>query len=219
MALAIFDLDHTLINGDSDYLWGKFLVEKGVVDKTYYETRNDQFYEDYKNGTLDIMAYQHFSLEPLSKHDMTTLNAWHDEFMESFIRPIYQPKAQSLVDEHRAKGDTLLIITATNSFVTRPIAELYGIENLIGTDPEMKDNRYTGEVAGTPSFQGGKVTRLNEWLICNHHDLSGSFFYSDSQNDIPLLDIVENPVAVDCDDTLASYAQERNWPIISLKDQ
>ncbi|MGC9386093.1 MAG: HAD family hydrolase [Hydrogenovibrio sp.] len=218
MALAIFDLDHTLINGDSDYLWGKFLIDKGAVDKADYERQNERFYQDYQNGTLDIMAYQRFSLAPLSRYDMEALERWHSEFMETVIHPIYQPRAQALVDEHRAKGDTLLIITATNSFVTRPIGQLYGIDHLIGTDPEIVANRFTGEVAGEPSFQQGKVSRLHEWLICHHHTLDGSSFYSDSRNDIPLLDIVENPVAVDCDATLRAYATERRWPIISLKD-
>lgn len=218
MALAIFDLDNTLIAGDSDYLWGQFLVEKGVVDAASYEKANDQFYLDYKNGVLDIMEYQRFSLKPLSKQPMDVLNDWHAEFMASHIAPIIQDKAQALVDEHKAKGDTLLIITATNSFVTRPIGQVYGIEQLIGTDPEIQDNRFTGEVDGIPSFQDGKVKRLETWLAENNHDLKGSYFYSDSRNDLPLLEIVDNPVVVDGDDVLLAHAKENNWPSISLRD-
>ncbi|RUM91332.1 MAG: HAD-IB family hydrolase [Thiomicrospira sp.] len=218
MALAIFDLDNTLIHGDSDYLWGKFLVEKGVVDPDVYEKTNEQFYTDYKNGCLDIYKFQRFSLAPLTKHSMETLNAWHEEFMQHYIQPIYQDKAQALVDEHRSKGDQLLIVTATNSFVTRPIGELYGITELIGTEPEIVDNKFTGEVAGVPSFQEGKVTRLNDWLTEHNQSLEGSYFYSDSRNDIPLLEIVDHPVIVDADEYLTQVAQERQWPSLSFRD-
>jgi HAD superfamily hydrolase (TIGR01490 family) len=217
MALAIFDLDNTLIAGDSDYLWGKFLIRKGAVEAEFFESENERFYAMYKAGTLDIMEYQHFSLKPLTQYDMDTLIAWHDEFMQTVIEPIYLPKAQALVDEHREKGDELLIITATNSFVTRPIGQMYGITNLIGTDPEMLDGRFTGEVDGVPSFQGGKVTRLKSWLEDRHISLEGSYFYSDSHNDQPLLELVDNPVVVDADETLLKVAQRKNWPAISLR--
>ncbi|WP_178861582.1 HAD family hydrolase [Thiomicrorhabdus cannonii] len=217
MALAIFDLDNTLIAGDSDYLWGKFLIKKGAVEAEFFESENERFYAMYKAGTLDIMEYQHFSLKPLTQYDMDTLIAWHDEFMQTVIEPIYLPKAQALVDEHRDKGDELLIITATNSFVTRPIGQMYGITNLIGTDPEMLDGRFTGEVDGVPSFQGGKVTRLKSWLEDRQFTLEGSFFYSDSHNDQPLLELVDNPVVVDADETLLKIAQRKKWPAISLR--
>lgn len=217
MALAIFDLDNTLIAGDSDYLWGKFLIRKGAVEAEFFESENERFYAMYKAGTLDIMEYQHFSLKPLTLYDMDTLIAWHDEFMQTVIEPIYLPKAQALVDEHREKGDDLLIITATNSFVTRPIGHMYGITNLIGTDPEMLDGRFTGEVDGVPSFQSGKVTRLKSWLEDRHISLEGSYFYSDSHNDQPLLELVDNPVVVDADETLLKVAQRKNWPAISLR--
>lgn len=217
MALAIFDLDNTLIAGDSDYLWGKFLIQKGAVDAEFFESENERFYAMYKAGTLDIMEYQHFSLKPLTHYDMATLIGWHDEFMKQLIEPIYLPKAQALVDEHREKGDELLIITATNSFVTRPIGQMYGITNLIGTDPQVIDNRFTGEVDGVPSFQGGKVTRLKMWLAERQMSLEDSYFYSDSHNDQPLLELVDYPVVVDPDETLLKVAQRKNWPAISLR--
>lgn len=217
MALAIFDLDNTLIAGDSDYLWGKFLIQKGAVEAEFFESENERFYAMYKAGTLDIMEYQHFSLKPLTRYDMATLIRWHDEFMKQFIEPIYLPKAQALVDEHREKGDELLIITATNSFVTRPIGQMYGITNLIGTDPQVIENRFTGEVDGVPSFQGGKVTRLKMWLEERQISLQDSYFYSDSHNDQPLLELVDYPVVVDPDETLLNVAQRKNWPAISLR--
>jgi len=218
MALAIFDLDNTLLGGDSDHLWGQFLVEKGIVDEAVYKKANNQFYADYLAGSLDILEYLAFSLKPLKDNSLDTLNAWHAEFMQSHIEPIYLPKAQQLVDKHRANGDTLLIITATNSFVTQPIATRYGIEHLIGADPEMVDGQYTGKVSGVPSFQEGKVTRLNDWLTTNQHDLADSYFYSDSRNDIPLLEIVDHPIVVDADDYLLNHAKEKGWQSISLRD-
>ncbi|WP_373020238.1 HAD family hydrolase [Thiomicrorhabdus sp.] len=217
MALAIFDLDNTLIAGDSDYLWGAFLVENGYVDGEDFAKQNDRFYEDYKSGSLDIMAYQRFALKPLSEQSMETLAKWHDQFMETFIEPIILPKAQALVDEHKAKGDRVIIITATNTFVTRPIGVRYGITELLGTEGEIVDDRYTGEVAGIPTFQKGKVTRLNEWLQQENETLEGSYFYSDSHNDLPLLEIVDHPVIVDADDTLKTIAQQKGWPSISLR--
>lgn len=218
MNLAIFDLDNTLIAGDSDYLWGQFLVKKGIVEPVFFEAENERFYAKYQKGTLDILEYQHFSLKPLTEHSLETLNAWHAEFMTALIEPIYLQKAQDLVNEHKAKGDTILIITATNSFVTRPIGLRYGIENLIGTDPEIKNGYLTGQVVGTPSFQAGKVVRLNEWLVGQSFDLSKAYFYSDSHNDVPLLEKVGNPVVVDGDEKLKQIAKERHWPSITLRD-
>ncbi|BCN93534.1 haloacid dehalogenase [Thiomicrorhabdus immobilis] len=217
MALAIFDLDNTLIGGDSDFLWGEFLVQNGYVNAEHFSEQNAQFYEDYKRGNLDIMAYQRFALKPLSKQSMQTLAVWHNQFMQTFIEPIVLPKALALVEEHKAKGDRVMIITATNTFVTRPIGMRYGITELLGTEGEIKNNRYTGEVAGIPTFQSGKVTRLNEWLQQEHETLEGSYFYSDSFNDLPLLEIVDNPVVVDGDDKLLAIAKEKNWPSISLR--
>lgn len=217
MSLAIFDLDNTLLGGDSDYLWGRFLVEQGHVDGDYYDRENKRFYEEYEAGTLDIMEFLRFSLKPLSEHDMATLQQWHQRFMEEKIAPIMLPKARELIQKHRDAGDYLLIITATNLFVTAPIAEELGVDHILATDPAIVDGRYSGEVAGTPCFQQGKVTRLNEWLGSSNHNLEGSWFYSDSHNDIPLLEMVTNPVAVDADETLSDHAEARGWPQISLR--
>lgn len=217
MALAIFDLDNTLIGGDSDYLWGEFLVKNHYVDADHFAETNEQFYRDYQAGNLDIMAYQRFALAPLSQHSMETLAQWHREFMATFIEPILLPKAQALVDEHRAKGDRLLIITATNTFITRPIGQAYGIDELLGTEGEIVNNRFTGEVAGIPTFQQGKVTRLKEWLAQENETLEDSYFYSDSHNDLPLLEIVDHPIVVDGDDKLVAHAKQQHWKIMSLR--
>lgn len=218
MALAIFDLDNTLIAGDSDFLWGEFLVQNGYVNAEHFSEQNALFYQQYQAGTLDIMAYQRFALEPLTHHDMTTLNQWHNEFMEQFIKPRTLAKAHALINEHKARGDRLLIITATNTFITRPIGAYYGINELLGTEGVVVNNRYTGEVLGTPTFQQGKVTRLQAWLTEHNETLNGSYFYSDSHNDLPLLYIVEHPVVVDGDSKLLSVAQEKQWKTISLRD-
>lgn len=217
MSLAIFDLDNTLLNGDSDHLWGVFLSEKGVVDATFYKCENDRFYQEYKDGRLDILEFLSFSLKPLSENPLEDLKRWHSEFMRSKIAPIILPKAKALVEQHRKAGDTLMIITATNSFVTAPIADTLGIEHLIATEPQQVDGQYTGQVEGIPSFQEGKVSRLNNWLKEQNADLSGSYFYSDSHNDLPLLEKVDNPVAVDPDEALREAALEHNWPIMSLR--
>jgi HAD superfamily hydrolase (TIGR01490 family) len=217
MALAIFDLDNTLLGGDSDYLWGEFLVERNIVDGETYHEANRIFYEQYKHGTLDIFEFLAFTLKPLSEHNTSDLYAWRDEFLKEKIHPIMLPAAKQLVDKHRQYGDTLMIITATNSFITGPIAKEFGITHLIATDPEISNGVYTGRVAGTPSFKEGKVVRLNEWLSEHKASLDGSYFYSDSHNDIPLLEQVSIPVAVDPDDALRDYAQERGWEILSLR--
>jgi len=217
LSLAIFDLDNTLLADDSDYLWGRFLVTLGVVDGDWYEQENQRFYDDYNAGRLDIFEFLSFALAPLAEHDMATLEQWHARFMDESIYPVMLTKAQELVDKHRAAGDTLLIITATNRFVTAPIAAAYGINNLLATDPEIVDGRYTGKVSGTPCFRDGKVTRLNEWLVEHPHDLADASFYSDSQNDLPLLSMVGHPVAVDADDTLSAHAEQVGWTQISLR--
>ena len=216
MALAIFDLDNTLLAGDSDYLWGRFLVQKGAVDGERYERENERFYQLYKEGRLDIFEFLRFSLAPLRQHPRSDLERWRSEFLETQIAPLISDKALHLVEKHRQAGDTLMIITATNAFVTRPIALRFGIENLIATEPETLNGHYTGEVAGEPSFREGKVNRLQEWLESNDADLLGSWFYSDSHNDLPLLERVDHPVAVDPDEALSRVAQERQWPILQL---
>lgn len=217
MSLAIFDLDNTLIGGDSDHLWGQYLVDQGIVDKMVYEEANSRFYENYKQGTLDIDEFLRFALRPLAAHDPADLDLWRSTFVSEKIKPILLPAAHALVESHRRQGDTLLIITATNRFVTAPIAELYGIDQLIATTPEFRNGRYTGLYEGIPTFQQGKVTRLYEWLERNQQSLDGSWFYSDSHNDLPLLEIVSNPVAVDPDEKLHSHANKRGWPVISLR--
>jgi HAD superfamily hydrolase (TIGR01490 family) len=218
--LALFDLDNTLLAGDSDYNWSVFLISEGLLDAEQHKARNEQFYEDYKNGNLDIYAFLKFQLQPLSQHPKAFLDELHTKYMDTVIRPMMTQKAQDLVNQHKANGDLCMVITATNSFVTKPIATAYGIENLIGTDPEMVDGQFTGGVSGTPSFQQGKVTRLNDWLAVRGQtlaDFETSYFYSDSHNDLPLMKLVTNPVAVDADPTLTAYAGEHGWPLISLR--
>jgi len=218
MSLCIFDLDNTLLNGDSDYLWGQFLVEQGIVDADVYERKNQEFYDQYKQGTLDIYEFLEFSLQPLSQHPIQQLLEWREQFMREKIEPIILDKGRELIAKHRSEGYTLMIITATNAFVTRPIADALGIELLLATEPEMIDNQYSGKVEGIPCFQDGKVIRLEQWLETNQNNLDDSWFYSDSHNDIPLLQQVSHAVAVDPDDTLRDYAQTQPWPVISLRD-
>ena len=219
MSLAIFDLDNTLLADDSDYLWGQFLVDKGIVDAAFYEQENERFYQEYKQGKLDILEFLNFSLKPLSDNSIQDLHHWREQFISEIIRPILLQPAQELINKHRDQGDTLLVITATNQFVTEPIVNLYGINHLLATTAEMIGDQYTGKVAGTPCFQEGKITRLNHWLKETGHTLENSWFYSDSHNDLPLLKLVDHPVAVNPDDTLKHYADKSNWPIISLREK
>jgi HAD superfamily hydrolase (TIGR01490 family) len=218
VSLAIFDLDNTLIADDSDYLWGQFLVDRGIVDKDRYEKANARFYEQYKQGTLNMAEFLDFSLKPLADNDPEQLYAWRAQFIAEIITPLLLQAAQELIDTHRYKGDTLLVITATNRFVTEPIVKLYGIEYLLATTPEFANGRYTGRFQGEPCFQHGKVMQLQAWLKDTGETLHGSWFYSDSHNDIPLLELVDNPVAVDPDAQLEDYARRANWPIISLRN-
>jgi HAD superfamily hydrolase (TIGR01490 family) len=218
VTLAIFDLDNTLIAGDSDYLWGQYLVDQGIVNRDEYEAANARFYEDYKQGQLDIREFLSFALRPLAHHVPEQLHAWRADFIRERIEPIMLPAARRLLEEHRSIGDTLMIITATNRFVTEPIARLYGIEHLIATTPEFKDGHYTGHYEGTPCFQEGKVTRLDAWLNQHQQSLDGSWFYSDSHNDLPLLARVRHPIAVNPDDILREHATLQGWPILSLRD-
>lgn len=217
MSLAIFDLDNTLIGGDSDHAWGEFLCEQGIVDADEYRRANDYFYEQYKNGGLDIYEFLRFALKPLATLAPEQLNALHQQFMQEKIEPILLPKAEELLEKHREQGDFLLIITATNHFVTSPIAERLGVDAIIATDPEEVDGRYTGEVSGTPCFQDGKVKRLNKWLEAQDFSLEGSYFYSDSHNDLPLLELVTHPVAVNPDEILEEHACNKLWPVLDLR--
>lgn len=216
MALAIFDLDHTLINGDSDYAWGEFVAEKGLVDPESYRAENDQFFSAYKAGELDIIAYQEFVLAPMTRFTLDEIQALHREFMSTKINPMRLPKATHLLNKHRRNGDFILIITATNRFITGPIATALGVPDLIATEGKVKNNHFTGKVKGIPCYREGKVKRLEEWLGTSGQALKGSYFYSDSHNDIPLLQLVDNPVAVDPDEPLQSYAERMHWPQISL---
>ena len=218
MTLAIFDLDNTLLAGDSDYLWGQYLVENRIVDAKLYESENERFYRQYREGNLDIFEFLAFSLKPLADHSLEELYSWRYDFIKRYIEPIIPNASKDLVDKHRQQGDTLLVITATNRFVTEPIVDIFGIENLLATDPELTVHGYTGKVDGTPCFQGGKVKRLNDWLKETGQVLDGACFYSDSHNALPLLEMVDNPVAVDPDDQLKATAENNGWPIISLRN-
>ena len=218
--LVLFDLDNTLLAGDSDFEWAQFLIEQRVLDREVYEARNQRFYDDYRAGTLDIHAFLDFQLKPLSRHPRAQLAAWHREFMERRIRPLIRASARALVERHR--GDLRVVITATNSFVTAPIAREFGIAELIATEPEQRDGEFTGAVRGIPCFREGKVARLEAWLGARGTSLaacSESWFYSDSHNDLPLLERVSHPVAVDPDEALRARAQSSGWPIVSLADE
>jgi HAD superfamily hydrolase (TIGR01490 family) len=217
MALALFDLDNTLLAGDSDYLWGQFLVKNQMVDGSHFEQENLRFYKEYEQGVLDIQAYLTFQLGVLSQYDKKELDRMRSDFLDEMILPIVAKQARTTLQKHKSQGDTLVIITATNRFVTTPIAEALGVDHLIATDIEIKNGQYTGRPSGTPCFQEGKVVLLNRWLEQQKLGLTGSWFYSDSHNDLPLLKVVDHPVAVDPDQKLTSYAKENNWPIISLR--
>lgn len=217
MRLALFDLDNTLLGCDSDHAWGDWLCERGILDGATYKARNDAFYQDYLAGRLNITDYLNFTLDIFGRTEMAQLDAWHREFMAECIEPIILPKALALLDRHRAAGDKLVIITATNRFVTAPIAARLGVDTLLATECEMVDGRYTGRTTDVPCFKEGKVTRLNRWMQENGFDLDGSTFYSDSMNDLPLLEQVSYPVAVDPDPKLMAEAEDRNWPIMSLR--
>ncbi|PTN12216.1 HAD family hydrolase [Nitrosomonas aestuarii] len=220
MKLALFDLDNTLIAGDSDFEWAQFLIEKKALDRELHEARNLEFYEQYKAGTLDIHEFLDFQLKPLSRHPRYQLEEWRREFITKKIVPLISPGTRKLIEGHMLDGDLCIIITATNSFVTAPIALTLGITNLIATEPEEKDGEFTGKVTGIPCFREGKIDRLESWL--SQHNLTWlsflqSWFYSDSLNDLPLLSKVTHPVAVDPDATLRKHADENDWPVISLR--
>jgi HAD superfamily hydrolase (TIGR01490 family) len=218
--LALFDLDNTILAGDSDYNWSRFLIQEGYLDGAIHAEKNEKFYADYKAGTLDIYAFVEFQFKPLARNPRTVLNQLLKKYVEEVIKPMITEKARVLVKRHQEEGDLIIVITATNSFITKPIAELFGIRNLIGTDPEEKEGEFTGKVSGLPSFKEGKVTRLEAWLKGKNLSLASfekSYFYSDSHNDLPLMQKVTHPVAVDSDDVLSEYAKSMGWPQISLR--
>lgn len=218
MSLAIFDLDNTLLSCDSDHAWGEFMVEQGAVDGEAYRRANDQYLRDYRAGELDIMAYLSMALKPLAEHSEEQLNAWHQQFMACKIEPHVLPQGEELLAWHRQRGDFLLIVTATNRFITGPIARRLGVDDLIAIEPERENGRYTGRVEGIPSYREGKVTRVREWL--EEHPtlaLDDAWFYSDSINDRYLLEEVATPVAVDPDEELEELARTRGWRVLSLR--
>lgn len=220
MDLALFDLDNTLIAGDSDFEWAQFLIGKGVLDKALYESRNLEFYEQYKAGTLDIDVFLDFQLQPLSRYPRHLLETWREEFMSRHILPLVGAKARALVGEHRQRGALCAVVTATNSFVTGQVIGEFGIPHLIATIPAQENGQFTGRPRGIPSFREGKVIRVEAWLEAIGlwwSSFERSWFYSDSLNDLPLLSKVSHPVAVDPDPTLRAHAEQADWPILSLR--
>lgn len=218
MTLAIFDLDNTLIAGDSDHAWGEFLVEQDLVDKDVVAAANDRFLQQYQDGDLNIQEYLEFALSFLAGKSDGELKPLHDQFMAAKIQPLMLEKAQALIERHRSNGDRLLVITATNRFITEPIVNALGINDLIACEPEQKNGIYTGLPTGIPSFQHGKVQRLDQWLKDENESLEGAWFYSDSHNDLPLLEKVDNPVAVNPDAKLDKTATENGWTVLNLRD-
>ena len=218
MPLAIYDLDNTLIGGDSDYLWGEFLCDEGIIsDQESFQKMNDYFYHQYETGELNIFAWAEFSFKVLSDHSLDELNKLRQVFVDTKIKPIFLEKAQSCINNHKEKGDTVLVITASNTFITKPIIEMYGIDHLLATEPEFISGRFTGKVAGIPCFQAGKIDNLMPWLEKNKESLIGSYFYSDSHNDLPLLELVDNPIAVNSDKILSSEAHKNGWPVLDWR--
>lgn len=217
MPLALFDLDNTLLAGDSDYAWGEFLVHEKKVDPNHYARMNEQFYEDYQQGKLDIFEYLRFALAPLATLEPQELIDLHHKFMNEVVSKMWLPAAEALVEKHRAAGDQLVVISATNRFIVEPICHRFGISEIIATELEQQDGRYTGRVAGVPSYQQGKVTRLQQWLEEKGETLEGSRFYSDSINDLPLLKVVDQAVAVNPDELLLAEATQRGWPVLDLR--
>ena len=221
--LALFDLDHTLLPIDSDHEWGRFLVKIGVVDADYYATENERFYADYKAGRLDIYAFLAFALKPLSEHSRAQLNEWHAQFMHEVINPNLRSSAFDLVKKHQDQNDVCCVVTATNSFVTRPIVQAFGIQHLIATEPEVLGDpatgNFSGKVAGTPNFREGKVIRVESWLSAEKlswSSLEKSYFYSDSINDLPLMEKVTQPIPTNPDQSLRAKAMEKGWSILEL---
>lgn len=214
MALALFDLDNTLLNGDSDHSWGMYLAEIGAVDADLQKERQDFFYQQYLAGELNILEFCEFQFSVLTQHSLEQLQAWRSDFLNSVIDPMIQNGKADLLKPHQDADDDILIITATNDFITAPIAERLNVPTLLATQAEFIDGQYTGKVAGTPCYQTGKITRLNQWLKENNKEFEDSTFYSDSINDLPLLELVDRPIVVTPDDKLRAHALALNWTII-----
>ena len=219
MELALFDLDNTLLSGDSDYEWAQFLIERGVLERAEYEAKNEHFFRQYNAGELDIHEFLEFQLAPLARYPREKLDEWHAEFMRTKIEPMIRAKGVELVRRHLGHGDLCAIVTSTNAFITAPIAREFGLEHLVATELEVRNGRFTGKPSGTPCFREGKITRVEEWLAGQGRILASFtaiWFYSDSQNDLPLLEYVTHPVVVDPDEVLHRVAVKRGWQIISL---
>lgn len=215
--LALFDLDNTLLAGDSDHGWGEFMVRQGLVDGADYGAKNDAFYQHYLAGNLDMVEYAEFALEPLKKYAASELEEFHQQFMQTTVIPMIAPKTQALLQQHRDAGDVLVIVTATNDFITAPIAKHLAIPHLIATPTECINGRYTGKLSGSPCFKAGKIDKLNEWMKEHGYSIEGACFYSDSHNDLPLLELVDEPIAVDPDEKLNAHALANGWPVLSLR--
>ena len=217
MDLALFDLDGTLLAGDSDYLWGRYLCEIGAVHRARYDARNLAFYRDYEAGRLDIDEYLRFALRPLADNDMSTLLAWRRRFVAEKIVPIVAPRARALIEGHHERGDLVVVATSTNAFVTEPIARLLDADDLIATQPEIVGARFSGRVRGAPCFREGKLHCVRRWLNGQLLQYRRSWFYSDSGNDLALLEWVDKPVVVDGDEALCAHAARCGWPRLSLR--
>lgn len=217
MAIALFDLDNTLTTEDSDFLWGQYLINHKIVDASAYEEKNRLFYEDYEQGTLDIDRYLRFALQPLTQFPMQQLEDWRQAFVDEYIRPVIAPKAESVIAHHRDRGDIPVLISATNFFITEPIGQLLGFEHNLSTRPEIIDDRYSGNYLGKPTFQQGKVDALNLWLEESGQTLEESSFYTDSHNDLPLMEQVTYPYAVNPDPILTEIATKKGWPILDFR--
>ena len=218
--IALFDLDYTLLGGDATYAWIHFLIDQGVLERGPVAAELDRFYDDYGKGTLDIRAFLHFDFKPLASHPRVQLELWREQYLARIIAPMILPKSLELVASHEARGDLTMIITAANSFVSTPIARMFGVSHLLASVPESRDGEFTGNIEGIPCFHEGKVIMLDAWLASRGQTLADfreSYFYGDSQSDVPLMEKVTHPIAVEPDDALAELARQRNWPIISLR--
>ena len=219
MELALFDLDNTLLTGDSDHAWAEFLIGLGVLDRETFQSRNRAFYEQYKAGCLNIQEYLAWQLGTLATLPRSQLDKWREQYVENVIRPLIPESARQLIKQHQAQGHLLAIVTATNSFVTGPIAREFGVEHLIGTIPAQQNGQFTGQTRGLPAFQAGKIARTESWLESLGYywgSFEKAWFYSDSHNDLPLLSHVSHPVAVNPDSQLLKHAQEHNWPVLKI---
>jgi HAD superfamily hydrolase (TIGR01490 family) len=214
--LLIFDLDNTLLAGDSDRNWGIFLSEQKIVDESYLD-ESERFYNNYYEGSLDIDGFLSFCLKPLIANDMAKLLKLREQFIEEKIRPIVTKTGKELINQAHAEGKKVIIATATNDFVTRPIADIFDVSVLIATEFEIKDNAFTGRVVGAPCFRAGKLNKVTKWINDNNFDLSQASFYSDSFNDLPLLEKVKKPVIVDGDDKLREIGKNKNWECVSFR--